>query len=159
MKVAFFIGFLFLFIVKQSFSQQIESINSEQLLASINNNSDTLYIVNFWATWCAPCVEELPIFNSEYFPKENQPLKIILVSLDFKTQIESKLKPFISNKSIQEKVVWLNESNPNNWVNKIDSNWSGAIPATKLYYKKDQIFHEGELTQSKLNNLIETLKQ
>lgn len=155
MKTAFFIILFNLSFFISLHAQDVTVLNSSQLLESVDTSSDTLYVVNFWATWCAPCVEELPIFNTKELSKAYKPIKVVLVSLDFKTQIDSKLKPFLQKKGITEKVVWLNESNPNNWVDKIDPSWSGAIPATKMYYKNQQTFHEGELTHDKLKEKIQ----
>nr|WP_321410473.1 TlpA family protein disulfide reductase [uncultured Carboxylicivirga sp.] len=157
MKAAFLIILLCLFVTSASSGQTVTTLKSDQLIESINQSSDTLYVVNFWATWCAPCVEELHIFNSKNLSESYRPLKVILVSLDFKTQIDSKLKPFISQKNINEKVVWLDETNPNSWINKIDSTWSGAIPATKIYYSGSQLFHEGELTSLELEKMIHSI--
>ena len=84
--------------------------------------NDTLYVVNFWATWCAPCVKELPYF--ETFSNENstQKVKVILVSLDFEKQKESKLIPFLKKKKITSNVVLLLEKDYNNWLPKVDKN-------------------------------------
>ncbi|MCU4165212.1 TlpA family protein disulfide reductase [Carboxylicivirga caseinilyticus] len=157
MKAAFLIVIFYLSVGSASSAQSISILKSDQLIESINQSSDTLYVVNFWATWCAPCVEELHIFNSKKLGEIYKPLKVILVSLDFKTQIDSKLTPFLSNRDIHEKVVWLDERNPNSWIDKIDSTWSGAIPATKVYYSGSQLFHEGELTSSELENMIHSI--
>lgn len=101
------------------------------LLTRIKNN-DTTYIVNFWATWCKPCVQELPAFDSLLNVTKNSSTQIILVSLDFKEDIESKVNPFILKKNINCQIVVLDEVNGNDYINKISSNWSGSIPATLI---------------------------
>ena len=95
-------------------------------------NSDTTYIINFWATWCKPCVKELPVFDSLLTLTKNTATKIILVSLDFKEDIETKVNPFLFKKNINCQVVLLDEINGNDYINKISEKWSGAIPATLI---------------------------
>ena len=88
----------------------------------LQTKSDTLFVVNFWATWCEPCIEELPAFeaiNQEY---KNQKFKMLLVSLDFNKQKEKKLIPFIINHHLKAKVLHLNDPDANAWIEKVDAN-------------------------------------
>jgi len=108
----------------------------DQLLKRINNK-DTLYIVNFWATWCKPCIEELPAFDSLSLLKKNSPVKVLLVNLDFIENLEKKVIPFLVTHKVSTECVLLDEVNGNNFINKISPSWSGAIPAT-LFKKGDK---------------------
>ena len=131
-------------------AQQVNSVYKiDQFLKRISN-SDTTYIVNFWATWCKPCVQELPNFDSLNFELKNTKSKIILVSLDFKEDLNKKINPFLKSKQIQSECVLLDEVNGNDFVNKIDGSWSGAIPATLIIYKKKRIFLEKKLSYKDL---------
>jgi thiol-disulfide isomerase/thioredoxin len=64
------------------------------------NKSDTTYVINFWATWCKPCVEEIPHFEKLYATYKNQKVKVIMVSCDFKKQLETRVIPFVQNKKM-----------------------------------------------------------
>lgn len=157
MRTAFWIfifGISFSTTVK---SQSVSISNAQNILKRVEQSNDTIYVVNFWATWCAPCVEELPIFNTQELSELHQPIQVILVSLDFNGQIDTKLKPFLKQKDINETVVWLNEKNPNTWVDLVDPSWSGAIPATKIYYQNKKVFHEGELDEPELKSMIQSI--
>lgn len=104
--------------------------------------NDTVYVINFWATWCAPCIKELPYF--EQLHQENKKVKVLLVSLDSQKDLEKKLIPFIDRKKITAEVILLSDKDYNTWLSKIDKDWSGAIPATLLLEGKKHLFAERE---------------
>ncbi|NRR90729.1 TlpA family protein disulfide reductase [Winogradskyella undariae] len=106
----------------------------------IYTESDKTYLVNFWAMWCAPCVKELPYI--EKFSAKHPDVEVILVSLDFPKDIETKLKPFLKKNNITQKVVLLDDPDANTWIDKIDPNWSGAIPFTIMFNKDERLFYE-----------------
>lgn len=120
-------------------------------------NADTVYVVNFWATRCAPCVKELPEFRKLAQRFEDKPVKILLVSNDFKEDYDRKLPAFIRRKKLKQEVVWLNETNANEFIPRIENRWSGSIPATLIVYGKTQYrnFFEGAITADQLSVLIE----
>ena len=107
-----------------------------------NLDSDTTYIVNFWATWCVPCVEELPYFETLNSKYKDQKVKILLVSLDIPSQITSKLLPFLKSNSIVSEVVVLADGRANDWIDKVDPSWSGAIPVTLFLKGETKSFFE-----------------
>ncbi len=123
------------------------------LLARINN-SDTTYIINFWATWCKPCVKELPSFDSLNSNSKKNNLKILLVSLDFKEDIEKKLNPFLLKNKIKLECVVLDEINGNEFINKVDEKWTGAIPATLIKLNNKRIFTEKAISLKSLNTYL-----
>jgi thiol-disulfide isomerase/thioredoxin len=104
-------------------------------------DDDRVHVINFWATWCVPCVQELPAFY-ELHDKYSPEVEVILVSLDFKSKIESDLIPFIAENKIKAEVVLLDEPDGNNWIPKIDKDWSGSIPATVIYRGDEWTFYE-----------------
>lgn len=124
----------------------------------LTQKNDTTYVVNFWATWCVPCVEELPNFekiNQNY--KDNK-IKVILVSLDMVKTIESKLLPFIKEKQLKSEVLLLRDPDADSWIPKVDSTWSGAIPATLIYNKDMRRFYEKSFTYAELEKEISNFK-
>ena len=118
----------------------------EQFLLS--NDSKT-YVVNFWATWCAPCVKELPYFE-QIQDEYKDDIEVILISLDFPSQYETKLKPFLNEKQLKSKVIVLDDVDMNSWIPKIDSKWDGAIPVTLIYNKKKRQFYPQSFTYDQL---------
>jgi thiol-disulfide isomerase/thioredoxin len=144
----FLIGVIF---VKSQSVSHVYKIND--LLSRINN-SDTTYIINFWATWCKPCVKELPSFDSLYLNSNKQNLKILLVSLDFIDDIEKKLNPFLLKNKIKLECVVLDEINGNDFINKVDEKWTGALPATLIKLKDKRIFIEKPISLKSLNTYL-----
>lgn len=120
------------------------------------SGKDTVYVINFWATWCAPCVAELPVFNNIHEQYKNQAVKVLLVSLDFKEDRNIKLPTFILRSHTLPDVIWLSDTNPNVFVPKVDEHWEGSIPATVVVatgtgYKQ---FVEGQVTEKQLRSMI-----
>lgn len=123
-----------------STTNDIPVLNFDELEPLLYTDSNEINIINFWAMWCAPCVKELPILQD--YQKNNPNVNVTLVSLDFPEDIESKLKPFLKQKGITAKVVLLDDPDANSWIDKIDPNWSGAIPFTIIFNNKKRSYHE-----------------
>jgi thiol-disulfide isomerase/thioredoxin len=138
-----------------AFYQKVEPVTLAQLRKQTENKiNDTLYIVNFWATWCKPCVQEMPFFIEADKKFSSQKVKVIFVSLNSLKELPG-VEKFVSNNNIQNPVCLLNAGNPNDWIDKIDNTWSGSIPATCMYKKGKKIFFkEGGLTQTELEQTI-----
>lgn len=116
------------------------------------------YVVNFWATWCSPCVKELPYFYNIDTRFEGEKVRTILVSLDFKRQINSRLIPFLQKHNIDNEVVVLLDGDANTWIDAIDKNWSGAIPYTLVYRGKKKIGVEKSFhSEEEIDNFIKSL--
>src|SRR6185312_7967646 len=107
-------------------------VNIQQLQQEVNKNNDTLYIVKFWATWCVPCVNELPYFQDAYKRYSARKVNMVFVSLNSAKEL-STVEKFVQDKNLKPEVLLLNSGNPNVWINEVDSSWSGAIPATVVY--------------------------
>ncbi len=107
--------------------------------------NDTTYVVNFWATWCKPCVAELPWFEQLIPAYEDKPVKVLLVSMDFPKKIKNKLIPFVKERNLEKSVVALADMDYNSWIDKVSTKWDGAIPFTLIYNKEKQQLKFGEL--------------
>ena len=136
---------------------KVSVVTFEQLQTqAATKQNDTLYVVNFCATWCDPCVKELPYFQNVYKKYSSTKVKMIFVNLN-STRETDKVQQFATDKNLQPEVLLLNGGNPNNWIDKVDSSWSGAIPATVMYkHGKKVYFHEGNFTEQTLTKIIQT---
>jgi thiol-disulfide isomerase/thioredoxin len=136
---------------------QVKSYDFESFQPYMKMEDDTTYVINFWATWCLPCIKELPFFeqlNSNYKDKK---VKVILVSLDMPKKVETNLLPFIIKKKLLSEVVHLDDPDANSWIEKVDRNWSGAIPATYIYNKRGNAFYERSFTFEELEKELLTI--
>ena len=116
-------------------------------------------IVNFWATYCVPCVQEIPYFESVSRKYAKNQLKLLLVSLDLEKDYPDKVQDFVKRKNIQSQVVWLDETDADYFIPKIDSSWSGALPAT-LFMAPGMtrpIFFDHPITRKELEATIKKI--
>jgi thiol-disulfide isomerase/thioredoxin len=147
MKKNCFIFALVIFISPALFSQSISSIKIQDLLTEIQKNDDTLRVVNLWATWCAPCVKELPYFEKAHQNFKAQKVKIILTAIEDELP---KVRAFIQKKNLQAHLLFLDEDQPNHWVPQIEKSWQGEIPITLFVKQGQRKFHSGDFTQEAL---------
>ena len=112
----------------------LEIYDYDGLEPLINKVDEKIHVVNFWATWCAPCVKELPYFE-EINANYNDRVEVLLVSLDFPRNYDSKLKPFMKKHNLKSKVIAFDDIDQNRWIPAINKNWTGALPATILTIK------------------------
>lgn len=133
----------------------VQVVNFEELKQIVESDTEHTLVINFWATWCLPCVAELPVFAKLEEESAERNIRLILVSLDFANQLNDRLIPFIEKKQIRSEVVLLDDPDANRWIPLVDQEWSGAIPATWVINKNKEVFHEGSIDQEGLNKLID----
>ena len=146
---------LFLLAAVSGLSQEVRVYSSfDDYRHILQNRNDTTYVVNFWATWCKPCVEEMPGFLALDDKYREKQFKLILTSLDFEKGIESKVHPYILNNDIQTEVVLLSDPKVHNWIDRVNPEWVGSIPATVIYNRDFYLFREGMFTFEELDTII-----
>jgi thiol-disulfide isomerase/thioredoxin len=155
LRTVLLISCLFFYVLGKS--QQVGTVYKIKPLRERINKSDSTLVINFWATWCKPCVQELPAFDS--LAKANPKVKILLVSLDFKEDIEKKVNPFLKKKGITSECVLLDEINGNDFVNAISPKWSGAIPATLLKNGALENLAEKKMKLEELQRLLNDIQK
>lgn len=155
MKFKHTICLLLFFVFFKSTSAQVKLLSVNQLENRISRGKDTVYVVNFWATWCAPCVKELPNFEKLGITYKNQPLKVILMSVDFKSKLNNAVVPFVKRNNLKSEVYVLNEGSEQTYIDKISKDWTGSLPATLIINKQKRVrkFYEQEFTYPQLEKV------
>jgi thiol-disulfide isomerase/thioredoxin len=150
MKKCLAVAFLVL-IAFTGFSQQIRKVKIGDVEKMIDTSSSPI-IVNFWASWCQPCIHEIPWFEKAVGEMKDKNVKIILVSLDFASDYKNNvIKNFVQKQGYTSTVVWLDETNADKFCPKIDSSWDGAIPVTLMVNNKKHYrqFYEFQLKEER----------
>jgi len=157
MKNAIFIT-LFLFAFRQADAQQIRRWKITDLENYIQQ-SDSPLVVNFWATYCVPCKEEIPYFQSITKKYAKKKLKLLLVSLDLKADYPEKILAYMRQEKITAEVVWLDETDADYFIPKIDARWAGALPATLLTARgiAKPIFFDKQVKPDELEKAIQKI--
>lgn len=141
-----------LLLAAPSFAQRVAVLRFPALQQRLAQPSDTTYLVNFWATWCGPCVQEMPTIEKVRAAYATQKVKVLLVSLDYVSQLDKKVKPFVQKRQLRSEVLLLNETDPNTWRQKVDAKWSGSLPFTLIFNNrtKQRATFEQPLTAAEL---------
>lgn len=139
-------------------AQQVQPISIDDLNARVNVVDDTVYVVNFWATWCKPCVKELPYFRELEVNHHNDKLKVLLVSVDFPSEIDKSLIPFMKKTALKNTFI-ISDKNQQEYINKIDPQWSGTIPITLFIKNAKRLLVEQTLSYRDMLRYYKTIKQ
>lgn len=144
------------FVMTIAVSAQIKLVTIDDLKGVLSYQNDKIVVLNFWATWCRPCVKELPTFDETGQELKDQGVDMILISLDASNRLETNVKPFLEKRNMKSTLWLLDEPDFNSWLNLVNRDWSGAIPATLVIdgVNMEKRFHEGEMTKEELIKLI-----
>lgn len=123
----------------------------------LEQQDETVYVLNFWSTWCRPCVEELPEFLRLADELSGQKVSFIFISIDFRKNLENAVIPFARARGMEKGVVMLNDPDANSWISKVDESWTGSIPATLIYKGPRREFHERKLSYEELKSIVESI--
>ncbi len=136
--------------------QKIEYFKVPELTKLLNNKDNKLLVVNFWATWCQPCIVELPNFEKVAKSYDASKVRFILVSLDFPSEINKRLLPFLKKNKITLDVAVMTDVDYNSWIDLVDPRWQGEIPATLFLnnVSNKRYFHMGKVDEPGLKKYI-----
>jgi len=144
-KLVFIIAF---FCFTAAYAQDIAKLKMADVVKNFEQKNDSIYVINFWATFCKPCVAEIPNFIKISNKYKKDKVKLMLVSLDLPSYYPKKIADFATKNNFTTNIGWLEETNADYFCPMIDKSWGGSIPATvivntKTGYKK---FFETELS-------------
>lgn len=150
--------FLFSFLGLNVNAQTVKKVSIDDVLAIVEK-STTPIVVNFWATWCGPCVAELPYLEQQVQAYKDKNVKLLLVSLDFEDDYQKVLPKFAKAMKLNGEVVWLNESDASEFCPKVDKKWEGVIPVTLMVNKANKYrkFFTGGLSEKQIEKALKDL--
>lgn len=141
---------------EEAVNEVIPVVDFQEFKPMLYKENDSLYLINFWATWCKPCIEEMPYFEKINELYKDQKVKVVLVSLDNPDQLETRLMPFIRENGLRSQVILLDDVNANAWIPQVDDRWSGAIPATVFYGSGFRDFYEKPFKFPELDSIVKS---
>jgi thiol-disulfide isomerase/thioredoxin len=150
---------LILSVLSFSAFAQAKVVKLPELQKVMSDPASDIKVINFWATWCAPCIKELPLF--EKLNRNRKDVAVTLVSMDMDLDPNpAKVHKFVARKKLESPVLILDETDPNVYIDKIDKEWSGALPATVVINTRTgkRTFVEGELHDGDLEKLIDEVQ-
>ncbi len=159
MNKSIFAIFIAVILTSPVFSQNdIKVVKIEELKKVYVKANDTTYIVNFFATWCGPCMMEMPVLNKFYDEHKDTNVQLIFVSLDNAGTLK-KLPLKLKKIGVQAPVYLLNESSDFSWLPYIDKRWQGSIPATMVINNKRNVkaFFETPMEKGQLEFYLKKL--
>ena len=130
------IAFCFSLFAAAAFCQNIPKMKITDIEKYIKSSADEVLVLSFWATFCKPCVAEIPSFISITNKYKSSHVKLLLVSLDLPSYYPAKILSFAKKHHLNTNIAWLNETNADYFCPKIDAQWSGSIPATLIINTK-----------------------
>jgi thiol-disulfide isomerase/thioredoxin len=148
-------GILLLFTLS-GFCQSVEVIDVKGMEKMIYEKTAKTKVINFWATWCRPCIEELSYFEAINQDPDFRNFEVVLVSLDFVEDLETKVKSFIDKKNLKSTIKLVDNVDYNSWIDLVDPSWSGAIPATLIVNNSfdKRYFYEKPFERIELENML-----
>jgi len=159
LKTILVIALLIFVAAPASFGQGVRKISKAELSDILKNPSDKLHVINFWATWCGPCVAELPDFQKVVNASDGKKVEFLFVSLDFPSNADKKLAPFLKKNKYTFDVALMTETDYNAWIDEVDPGWQGSIPATLFFNRARKIHHfiAEPIDKARLEKTIQSL--
>ena len=135
-------------------------IDEAGLKELIKERHGRILLVNIWATWCAPCVEEFPdlVRLSQTYVRGG--FDLVAISADYPDEVDSKIVPFLKKQNVPFRVFVAKFDHQEDFINAVNQSWNGALPATLIYNAqgKQRLFHIGQLTYEQFKDSIEKVK-
>ena len=149
---------LLAFTVTTTEAQDIQKWKLSDLKTAIKK-ADKPTIYNFWATFCLPCLEEVPYFQQLVKKYDSLGVRLVFISLDPSENYPQKLKSFTTKHNFKYPVKFLDETDADAFCPAVDKNWSGAIPATLFINNKSgyRKFFEEQLSRVQLEKEIKLM--
>lgn len=144
-----------LFFTACSYSElELKRGNAAEILEQAKTHSGReAVLLNFWATWCAPCIEEFPMIAELAENYKNRGLHVYFISVDW-SEDEDKVLEFLERQGIKGISYIKSTQDDESFINSISTAWTGAVPFTILFDKQGNPVNQWEAEKSKADFII-----
>jgi thiol-disulfide isomerase/thioredoxin len=132
----------------------IKVIEFGELEKLLGSQSPRTRVFHFWASWCAPCLQELPQWNSIIPQYTNKEMEWYFVDISIEEDLQTKTMDFLLLQPNLRPVLHLNPDNPNEWVPKVHPDWQGTIPMTLIVKGEQKILIEKKMSVEELQQQL-----
>ncbi len=113
-------------------AEQLTPVAAPELRAALDEQQNRVVLLNFWATWCGPCLKEIPVLMELENELAAQGFRLVAVSLDEAAAAETQVRPFIE-KWFPEFTTYLSlEADMDDMVSVVDRGWNEVLPTSYL---------------------------
>ncbi|MCY3926995.1 MAG: TlpA disulfide reductase family protein [Acidobacteria bacterium] len=135
----------------------IHPATAEQFRAVLEHHRGKVVVVNYWATWCIPCLQELPELDLLQERYGDRGLLVLAVSMDDPEKLEDRVRPFFAKRA-PGLVSYLATAGDNSvdFVTSFDPEWPGALPTTMFFDRSGELnnIHLGRMLYSEFEEAV-----
>lgn len=111
----------------------VKPVTSAELQDIIRHRNGKVLVLNVWATWCLPCIEEFPDLVKISSTYDASKVEVIGVSIDYADEVKTKVRPFLKKHRVLFPIYLAQFASQERFIDSIEKSWNGAIPATFIY--------------------------
>ncbi len=121
---------------EKSFEPKIGTLKPVDFQKFKNSAQGKVLVINFWATWCGPCVAEFPEFVMLDKKYRDLGVKFVGISADEMTDLKTKVIPFIKEQRAMFDILIQDTDDPQEMIDAVNKDWPGTLPATFVFDKQ-----------------------
>ena len=134
-------------------------VDHQGLKARVAADGGKVTMVAAWATWCAPCIEEMPTLAAFYNKHQHEGLKVIGLCMDDRTPMKDKIQEVLDRIKVPFPMVTIKEEGQDAFYKAVDPSWEGDLPGTLVFNDKGErvAFFKEALTEEVLQREVAPL--
>jgi thiol-disulfide isomerase/thioredoxin len=154
--IAIGVSFLVIGSIASDTPRLVDASDVKEIVAS---HEGEVVLLNFWATWCPPCVREFPELVEVEKEYRGRGVAVISVSIDFPEKLEKELLPFLEEHQPDFEVYLKKDGDVTVFTRTIDPEWKGTLPATFFYDRqgRSSVKRYSEMTRPEMERILNAL--